>query len=63
MKDGYNLATPEKALLDCIYYRNAVPFADELELEELDMKILQKMAFSFPARVRDAVAYLKLVMQ
>jgi len=56
MKEGYNLATPEKALLDCIYYRNAVPFADELELEELDMKILQKMALPFPLRVRDAVA-------
>lgn len=56
MKEGYNLATPEKALLDCIYYRNAVPFADELELEGLDIKILQNMALSFPVRVRDAVA-------
>jgi len=60
MKDGYNLATAEKALLDCIYYRHAVPFADELELEELDMNILQKMALSFPVRVRDAIAGLTL---
>ena len=55
MMEGYNLATSEKALLDCIYYRNAVPFADELELDELDMERLREMARSFPARVREMV--------
>jgi predicted transcriptional regulator of viral defense system len=60
MQEGYNLAVAEKALLDCIYYRNALPFADELELEELDMNILQQMALAFPVRVRDALAGLAL---
>lgn len=54
-REGYNLALPEKALLDCIYFRNAAPFEDELELEELDKKRLQQMAQPFPARVRGIV--------
>lgn len=54
-QDGFNLATPEKALLDCIYYRTSVPFEDELELEGLDTGRLQEMALSFPLRVREAV--------
>ena len=49
---------PEKALLDCIYYRNAAPFEDELDLEELDTGRLQKMAQSFPVRVREIVGKL-----
>lgn len=53
MRDGYNLAAPEKALLDCIYYRNIVPFEDELELELLDMNRLREMAQAFPKRVRE----------
>jgi hypothetical protein len=31
-RDGFNLALPEKALLDTIYLRKAIPFRDELEL-------------------------------
>ena len=54
-RDGYNLALPEKALLDYIYYRNTAPFADELELEELDTRRLHEMAQSFPVRVREMV--------
>ena len=54
-RDGYNLALPEKALLDCIYYRTTAPFADELELEELDTRRLREMAQPFPARVREMV--------
>ena len=54
-REGYNLALPEKALLDCIYFRNAAPFEDELELEELDSKRLREMAQPFPVRVRKMV--------
>ena len=54
-REGYNLALPEKALLDCIYFRNTAPFEDELELEELDGKRLREMAQRFPARVRKMV--------
>jgi predicted transcriptional regulator of viral defense system len=52
---GYNLALPEKALLDCIYYRRTAPFADELEMEELDTGRLREMARPFPLRVRKMV--------
>ena len=49
---------PEKALLDCIYYRNAAPFEDELDLEGVDTGRLQEMAQSFPVRVREMVGKL-----
>lgn len=51
-REGYNLATPEKALLDAAYYRNTIPFEDELELEDLEWDRLLEMAKEFPARVR-----------
>jgi hypothetical protein len=54
-RDGYNCALPEKALLDYIYYRNALPFEGELELEELDRGRLVKMTQLFPLRVRETV--------
>ncbi|MBW6486672.1 MAG: hypothetical protein K0B01_11050 [Syntrophobacterales bacterium] len=57
-RDGFNLAMPEKALLDCIYYRKAAPFEDELELEGVDTGRLQEMAQSFPVRVREIVGKL-----
>jgi len=57
-REGYNLALPEKALLDCIYFRNTAPFEDELELEELDSKRLREMSKPFPARVRKMIAKL-----
>ena len=57
-RDGFNLAMPEKALLDCIYYRTAAPFEDELEMEGLDKGRLQEMAQSFPVRVREIVGKL-----
>ena len=31
-RDGFNLALPEKALLDAVYFRHIVPFADDLEM-------------------------------
>jgi len=57
-RDGFNLAMPEKALLDAMYYRGTVPFADELEWEEIDAERLHGMAQRFPARVREMVARL-----
>jgi predicted transcriptional regulator of viral defense system len=55
-REGFNLAMPEKALLDCIYYRNTAPFAGELEMAELDTERLREMARPFPLRVREMVA-------
>lgn len=52
MQDGYNLALPEKALLDAIYLRKSVPFHDELEAGMLDRDLLLKMARPFPRATR-----------
>lgn len=54
-REGFNLAMPEKALLDYIYYRNALPFEGELEMEMLDTGRLREMARLFPVRVREMV--------
>jgi predicted transcriptional regulator of viral defense system len=51
-KDGYNLALPEKALLDTVYLRKHVPFADELDLDAIDKDKLDLLAQPFPAAVK-----------
>jgi len=51
-KDGFNLAVPEKALLDTIYLRKRIPFEDELELENIDHARSMSLAEAFPAVVR-----------
>jgi hypothetical protein len=55
-KPGFNLALPEKALLDTLYLRKRIPFADELEADHLDKDILQRMAAAFPAIVNKRLA-------
>jgi len=54
-RDGFNLALPEKALLDTIYLRKAIPFRDELELARLDRRKLERLANSFPMQTRKLV--------
>ncbi|OGR03235.1 MAG: hypothetical protein A2511_06610 [Deltaproteobacteria bacterium RIFOXYD12_FULL_50_9] len=51
MADGFNIAQPEKALLDTIYLRKGLPVQDELDLSGLDWKVLQQMAQEYPKRV------------
>ena len=51
-RDGFNLALPEKALLDTVYLRKRVPFEDELELENMQQDRLMSLAEAFPASVR-----------
>lgn len=53
MQDGFSIATPEKALLDTLYFRKGLPVRDELELAMVDFKLLRKMAEVFPKRVRE----------
>ena len=55
-KDGFNLAVPEKALLDAVYLRKRVPFEDELEWDHLYGKRLASLAESFPASVRNRLS-------
>ncbi|MBU0482829.1 MAG: hypothetical protein KKG47_17180, partial [Proteobacteria bacterium] len=51
-RDGFNLALPEKALLDTIYLRKVIPFRDELDLSLLDRQRLDQMANDFPGPTR-----------
>jgi predicted transcriptional regulator of viral defense system len=53
--DSVLMATPEKALLDSVYLRGRVPFADELETEILDRAKLGRVAAFYPGRVKRAV--------
>lgn len=54
-KDGYNLAEPEKALLDTVYLRKKVPFPDELDWDAIDKDKLAKQAELFPATVKKRI--------
>jgi predicted transcriptional regulator of viral defense system len=54
-RDGFNLALPEKALLDTIYLRKTIPFRDELELASLDRRRLERLANPFPMQTRKLV--------
>ncbi len=57
-KDGYNLAVPEKALLDTVYLRKSVPFPDELDWDAIDKNKLARMEDSFPVSVKKRLAAL-----
>ncbi len=52
---NFYLATPEKAILDTLYYRKAISAFDELDLGGVDYDALFKMAAKFPATVYRAV--------
>ena len=54
-KGGFNLALPEKALLDTIYLRKAIPFRDELNLALLDRRRLDLLANNFPGPTQKLV--------
>jgi hypothetical protein len=55
MRDGFSMATPEKALLDTIYFRKGLPVQDELELRGLSSVVLQQLAMNYPQRVSDTI--------
>ncbi len=55
MKDGINIALPEKAFLDEIYFvmrgRASLDF-DEVDIKKLSIKSLKELSRKFPAHVR-----------
>jgi len=57
----YDLATPEKALLDLLYLRGKIPFADELELGDVDFEKLVYFSKNFPKTVRKKISFLKQI--
>ena len=56
--DRYYLASPEKAILDTLYYRGVVPTQDELELDRVDFNLLLKMSTMYPQFVSRTVSNL-----
>jgi predicted transcriptional regulator of viral defense system len=55
MQDGFSIATPEKALLDTIYFRRGLPVHDELELDGVDRALLKQLAMNYPERVSETI--------
>ncbi len=49
--DRFYIASPEKAVLDTIYYRGGIPARDEIEADMLDFSLLSQMAKSYPPSV------------
>jgi hypothetical protein len=59
-RDGFNLALPEKALLDTLYYRRRAPFVGEMEFDGIDADLLREMSKSHPLRVREMIPKLEV---
>jgi hypothetical protein len=57
--DGAHMASPEKAILDTLYFRRKIPAEDEIETDDVDFKTLLKMAEKFPASVRKHIQDLR----
>jgi hypothetical protein len=58
-EERYDLATPEKAVLDLLYLRGQIPFRDELELGSLKVETLRQYSKKFPETVQKQIALLK----
>jgi predicted transcriptional regulator of viral defense system len=56
--DHFYMALPEKAILDTIYLRKALPTPDELEMENISIDTVKHMAQEFPKTVLKRVAWL-----
>jgi hypothetical protein len=54
-REGFNIATPEKALLDTLYLRRHVPFIGEFELDNLDIIKLMDLSKLYPMSVQKKV--------
>jgi predicted transcriptional regulator of viral defense system len=59
--DQYYIATPEKAVLDTLYFRKSLPAADELDLDAIDRSRLQEMAEKYPSTVKKRLPRSKLI--
>ena len=56
--DRFYIASPEKAILDTLYYRGRIPAQDELELDRIDFKRLLKMGGGYPKTVSRTISSL-----
>ena len=55
--DGFYMASPEKAILDTLYYRGVIPAQDELELDMVDFNLLTNMSSKYPLSVSRAISF------
>ena len=53
--NGVYMASPEKAILDTLYFRGKIPAEDELERDDVDFKALLQLAEKYPASIRKYV--------
>jgi hypothetical protein len=51
IRDGFQMATPEKAILDTLHLHKRLPAEDELELDHVDMTALMDQVKAYPAVV------------
>lgn len=58
-KEGFNMAVPEKAMLDTIYLRGHIPFLGELELDNLDLTKLKDFSLLYPVSVQEKARALR----
>jgi len=56
--ERFNMATPEKALLDLVYLRKTIPFKDEIDSDRVDPERLLEMAAKYPKSVRQKIQVL-----
>ncbi len=49
------MAIPEKAFADYVYLRNALPFLDEIEFDNLDLGKLKEIVERFPRTTQKLV--------
>ena len=59
-RDRFYVASPEKAILDTLYYRGMIPAQDELELDKVDFNLLSKMARRYPLSVSRSIVNLRI---
>ena len=50
-REGFQMATPEKALLDTLYLHKKLPSEDELEWDDVDITALLEQAKAYPTLV------------
>ncbi len=59
-RDRFYMASPEKAILDTLYYRGMIPAQDEMELDKVDFNLLSKMARRYPLSVSRSMVNLRV---
>ena len=61
--DGFYMASSEKAILDTLYFRRALPAQDELVLDEIDFKALLEISDKYPAFVSRLLSGLSIITE